>query len=72
MSYGSSIRPRTSGRLAVVERIDKTIRNLLDTITAGVLFQKRAYLQVTCLHVIESLVDRRWSSGLSGSGTVEC
>ncbi len=35
MSYGANIRPRTSGRLAVVERIDKTIRNLLDNITAG-------------------------------------
>lgn len=38
----------------------------------GVLFQISAYMPVMCLHVAESLVDRRWSSGLSGSGTVEC
>ena len=38
----------------------------------AVLFQISAYVQVMCLQVAESLVDRRWSSGLSGSGTVEC
>ncbi len=37
-----------------------------------VLFQISAHLQVMCLQVTESLVDRRWSSGLRGSGTVEC
>ena len=36
-----------------------------------VLFQISAYLQVMWLQVAELLVDRRWSSGLSGSGTVE-
>ena len=36
-----------------------------------VLFQISAYLQAMWLQVAELLVDRRWSSGLSGSGTVE-
>lgn len=36
-----------------------------------VLFQISASLQVMCLQVAELLVDRRWSSELSGSSTVD-
>ncbi|MEE9128901.1 MAG: hypothetical protein V3T84_02705 [Phycisphaerales bacterium] len=34
------------------------------------MFQISAYLRGMCLQIAELLVDRRWSSGLSGSGTI--
>ncbi len=68
--------PRRMGILTVVKRVPDSRATIKvepdgsDIETAGVSFQMSASLQVMCLHVAELLVDRRWSSGLSGSGTV--